>query len=214
MTTASTDEQGRLRSYAHEFAAEVTGNYIDGEWSPSASGHGIDVMDPSTSQSLGTVPASSAEDVDSAVSAAAAAQPRWASLTPAERTKLLLEVARVVEEHIDELTALECIDVGKPIAAVSDVELPDIVSSMRYFAGAARVLTAPAGHDYLQGISSTMRREPLGVVAAITPWNYPLLQAEAKIVPALATGNTVVIKPAETTPFSTARYAELASSMP
>jgi len=117
------------------------------------------------------------------------------------------------EAHAEELVALECVDAGKPVTAVRDDEFPGVLDAMRYFAGAGRTLSAPAGGDYLDGISSTMRREPLGVVVGITPWNYPLLQAVAKIFPALAVGNTVVIKPAETTPYSTARLVELAGEV-
>ena len=129
------------------------------------------------------------------------------------RSKALLDIAAAVEAHAEQMVALECVDAGKPVTAVRDDELPGVLDAMRYFAGAGRTLSAPAGGDYLEGITSTMRREPLGVVVGITPWNYPLLQAVAKIFPALAVGNTVVIKPAETTPYSTARLVEIAGEI-
>ena len=202
-----------LRGYTKQYAATVTGNFVDGSWVPSSGADTIAVADPSTGETIGRVPASTAADVDAAVRAAADAQPAWAALTPARRSTLLLQLADTADAHFEEFVALESVDAGKPSTYVRNDELPDIIGAIRYFAGAARVLSAPAGQDYLEGISSTLRREPMGVVAGITPWNYPLLQAIAKIVPALATGNTVVIKPAETTPYSTARLVELAGDV-
>ena len=206
-------EELDLRDYTKRYAATVRGNFVDGGWVSATGTDTIAVTDPSTGQTLGRVPASTAADVDAAVLAAADAQPAWAALTPARRSKLLLRLADTANAHFEEFVALESVDAGKPSTFVRNDELPDIIDAIRYFAGAARVLSAPAGQDYLEGISSTLRREPMGVVAGITPWNYPLLQAIAKIVPALATGNTVVIKPAETTPYSTARFVELAGEV-
>lgn len=201
------------RAYARNFAASVVGNWIDNHWAGTTSTDTIEVVDPSTGDRLGTVPASNPSDIDAAVRAATDAQPGWGATAPGARSKALLEIADLLDRHFEELVALEVVDVGKPITAVREDELPGVIDSVRYFAGAARALSAPAGLDYLDGVSSTMRREPVGVVAAITPWNYPILQAVAKIVPALATGNTVVIKPAETTPYSTARMVELAGQV-
>ncbi|GGF33880.1 aldehyde dehydrogenase family protein [Subtercola lobariae] len=195
------------RTVVRDFSKRVIGNFIDNRWAPSTSADQLVVVDPSTGLEIGRVPASSAVDVDVAVSAAAAAQPAWARLTPAARANYLLELATLVEQHIDELVVIEAIDAGKPITAAKE-EMHGVVDAMRFFAGSARSLPAPAGGDYLDGVTSVMRREPVGVVAGITPWNYPLLQAVAKLFPALATGNTVVIKPAETTPYSTAWLAE------
>ena len=203
----------QLRRYAKDYAHSVTGNWIDNAWVPSASSDTIEVVDPSNSDVLGQVPASSAADVDAAVRAATAAQPGWGATAPSARAKALLALADLADEHFEELVALETVDVGKPITAVRDDELPSVIDSIRYFAGAARALPSPAGQDYLEGVSSVMRREPVGVVAGITPWNYPILQAVAKIVPALAAGNAVVIKPAETTPYSTARLVQLAGQV-
>ncbi len=208
--TPTADEQ---RSYTVGFAAGITGNFINGSWTSAASADMIEVFDPSTGNRIGEVVASSEQDAALAVSAARAAQQGWARLPPSVRSKALLDVAVAVEAHAEQMVALECVDAGKPVTAVRDDELPGVLDAMRYFAGGGRTLSAPAGGDYLNGITSIMRREPLGVVVAITPWNYPLLQAVAKIFPALAVGNTVVIKPAETTPYSTARLVELAAEV-
>ncbi|PBC54751.1 aldehyde dehydrogenase family protein [Rhodococcus sp. ACPA1] len=197
------------RSVLHKLAGRVTGNFVNGRWTPSNSPETITVLDPSTGREIGTVPASSAADVDAAVAAARAAQPGWAALTPAARSKFLLDIATLTEELLEEISVIEAVDAGKPITAVRDEELPGVIDAMRFFAGAARTLPAPSSGDYLEGVSSIMRREPIGVAAGITPWNYPLLQAVAKVFPALATGNTYVLKPAETTPYSTAWLAEI-----
>jgi acyl-CoA reductase-like NAD-dependent aldehyde dehydrogenase len=201
------------RTYTAEFAARVTGNYVDGGWMTADSTETIEVFDPSTGKRIGEVVASSEKDVDVAVTAAHAARRVWAQTPPSARSKALLDLAALVEAHAEEMIALECVDAGKPVTAVRDDEFPGVLDAMRYFAGAGRTLSAQAGGDYLEGITSIMRREPLGVVVGITPWNYPLLQAVAKIFPALATGNTVVIKPAETTPYSTAYLVELAGAI-
>ena len=201
------------RKYARDFASSINGNFVAGHWVRSASAAVLDIFDPSTGERIGQVPDSNAADVDAAVVSARDAQPDWARVTPAARSRALLSLADLAEAHFEELAALEAVDAGKPITAVRDDELPGVIDSIRYFAGAARVLSAPAGLDYLEGVTSIMRREPVGVVAGITPWNYPILQAVAKIVPALATGNTVVIKPAESTPYSTARLVELAATV-
>lgn len=198
------------RRRAAQVIDRVTGNFIDGAWTPSAGGE-ISVFDPSTGDLLGVVPDSTNEEVDAAVRVAARAQAGWAARTPSDRSNALRLLADAVERHAEEFAILEAIDAGKPISVQVDEEIPGALDAMRLFAGAARTLPSPAGGDYLEGISSTMRREPLGVAAAITPWNYPLLQAVAKVFPAIATGNTVVLKPAEATPYSTARLAELAA---
>jgi len=212
MSTALNNPEAQ-RAFVRGFASGLVGNFINGEWQESAARGRLDVFDPSTGELLGHVPASSSEDVDRAVRSAHAAQPAWARTPPSERTRLLLKLADIVESRSDEFAALESVDAGKPISGVVADEMPGVIDSMRYFAGASRVLSAPAGGDYLPGVSSLMRREPVGVVGGITPWNYPVLQAVVKIIPALATGNTFVIKPAETTPYSTARLAELAATV-
>lgn len=212
MTAALTATE--QRAYVRQFADGITGsNYINGRWTPTTATESIEVFDPSTGDVLGAVAASTADDVHVAVAAARAAQQTWARTTPADRSQALQKVANAVEEHLEQMIAMEAVDGGKPVTAVRDDELPGSMDAMRYFASAGRTLTAQAGGDYLDGVTSIMRREPLGVVAAITPWNYPLLQAVAKIFPALAVGNTVVIKPAETTPYSTALLVQLAGEV-
>jgi betaine-aldehyde dehydrogenase len=201
------------RSLVLEYAKKVTGNFIGGQWVPSQSGSTIEILDPSTGRTLGEVPSSTADEVAAAVEVAAAAQPSWAAKTPSQRSKALLDLARLVEENFELFSVLEAVDAGKPISAVRDDEMHGTLDAMRFFAGACRTLPAPASGDYLEGVSSVMRREPLGVIAAITPWNYPLLQAVAKVYAALATGNSVVLKPAETTPYSTVLLAELAAQV-
>lgn len=203
----------KQRAYVHEFAAGISGNFIGGRWTPSSSTETIDVFDPSNGDRIGAVVASSADDVNAAVMSARLAQKAWAQTTPGERSQALFRVADAVEAHFEQMLAMEAVDTGKPVSAVRGDELPGCLDAMRYFAGAGRTLSAQAGGDYLSGITSVMRREPLGVVAAITPWNYPLLQAVAKIFPALAVGNTAVIKPAETTPYATALLVQLAGEM-
>ena len=201
------------RAYVRDFAAQISGNFIDGGWRPSSSADTIEVFDPSTGERLGNVASSSQKDADAAVASARGAQNAWAATTPAERSQALFKIADAMETHFEQMLSMEAVDAGKPVSAVRDDELPGCLDAMRFFAGAGRTLSAQAGGDYLSGITSVMRREPLGVVAAITPWNYPLLQAVAKIFPALAVGNTVVIKPAETTPYSTALLVQLAGAI-
>jgi betaine-aldehyde dehydrogenase len=187
-------------------------NLIDGAWVDGSGGEMIDVLNPATGETIATFAASTAEDVDRAVAAARTAQPQWAAKSARERSEILHGIAAEFADRLDEFTALEVIDAGKPFVAARDEELPDIADSMRYFAGAARLLGGQAAGEYVSGTTSFVRREPLGVVAGITPWNYPLWQAVWKIMPALAAGNTVVIKPAEMTPLSTAAFATLAQN--
>jgi betaine-aldehyde dehydrogenase len=187
-------------------------NLIDGVWVDGSGGETIEVLNPATAQTIATFIASTAQDVDRAVSAARTAQPDWAATSARVRSEILHAIAAEFTDRIDEFTALEVIDAGKPFAAARDEELPDIADSVHYFAGAARLLSGQAASEYVSGTTSFVRREPLGVVAGITPWNYPLWQAVWKIMPALAAGNTVVIKPAEMTPLSTAAFAALAQN--
>lgn len=201
------------RPYLSDFAARIEGkNFVGGEWINAGDGT-IDVLDPSRDEVIGRVARSTAEDVDRAVRAAREAQAEWGALTYASRSAILLELANVLEEHSEEISLIEAVDAGKPISAVRDGEVLEMVDAIRFYAGIARTLPAPAGGDFIDGISSTMRREPLGVAVGITPWNYPLMQAIKKILPAIATGNTFVVKPAETTPYSTARFVELAGAV-
>jgi betaine-aldehyde dehydrogenase len=193
--------------------SERVHNYIGGKPSDGSTDDVIDVINPATAEVIGTFAASSAADVDRAVSAARVAQPAWASTPPSERSAALHRLTSLVEDHLDELARLEAIDAGKPWTAVRTEELPGVASAMRHFAGAARMTTGQPGGDYFEGSTAFTRREPVGVVAGITPWNYPLWQAVWKLAPALATGNTVVIKPAENTPLSVTRLAELAADV-
>jgi len=186
-------------------------NFVGGEWlAPSAEGEDV-VLDPSTEGELARGPRSSPGDVDRAVAAARAALGPWSARPPGERALALLRLADTVEAHADELAAIESADAGKPLASVIEDELPAAADQLRFFAGAARCLEGKAAGEYLEGYTSFVRREAVGVVAQITPWNYPLMMAIWKIGPALATGNTIVLKPAETTPLSTLRLAELAA---
>lgn len=193
-------------------AESTLSNFIGGEWIPAAEGRTDEVIDPSTGAVIAQVASSTAVDVERAVAAAADAFEGWRAQTPGERGLVLLRLADRIEEHAEELQAIESQNVGKPISAVPD-ELPFIVDNFRFFAGAARALTTQAPGEYLAGYTSFLRREPLGVVASIAPWNYPLMMTAWKIGPALAAGNTVVLKPSELTPLTALRLAELASDL-
>jgi betaine-aldehyde dehydrogenase len=186
-------------------------NFIDGEFVDSAGGQTEPVINPATAETIGHVPLSSAEDVDRAARAARRAFDGWSSTTPAERALALIRLADAVEAHGEELSALEADNAGKPINAFREDELPFIVDNLRFFAAAARNLEGRSAGEYLSGYTSMIRREPIGVVGQITPWNYPLMMAVWKIGPALAAGNTVVLKPAETTPLTTLKLAEYAA---
>lgn len=188
-------------------------NYIGGSWAPGSSGTTIDVVDPATGQVISAFHDSTDEDVDRAVAAARSAAPAWAALTTGERATLLQQVGDLVAEHLDELRDLEIADTGKPVTAARDDEFPLIRESIRYYAAAARSLTSQSAGRYAPGVTTMFQREPVGVVGAITPWNYPLWMAVWKAVPALVTGNTVVIKPAENTPLTTTRFVELAAQV-
>jgi betaine-aldehyde dehydrogenase len=188
-------------------------NLIGGVWSPGSSDDVIDVFNPATGEVLTSFNSSTAEDVDRAVEAARAAAPSWAALTTGERARLVHQLANAFEVNIVELRDLEIADVGKPVTAATHDEFPLILDSIRYFAGAARSLTSQSAGEYLPDVTTMFRREPVGVVGAITPWNYPLWMAVWKVIPALVTGNAVVLKPAENTPLSTTRFVELAAEL-
>jgi len=188
-------------------------NLIRGEFADAADGGTTAVLNPATGEAIGEAPDSGPADVDRAVAAARDAFDGWARTTPADRALALLRLAGAIEEHGDELAELEADNAGKPLQAVKDDEIPAIVDNLRFFAGAARVMEGKAAGEYLEGYTSMVRREPVGVVGQIAPWNYPLMMAVWKIGPALATGNTVVLKPAPTTPVTTLRMAELASEL-
>jgi betaine-aldehyde dehydrogenase len=188
-------------------------NLIDGKTLPGSSDQTRQVLNPSTGEVIAEVTESTVDDADRAVAAARAAFPAWAARTPGARSELLHQLVQILEDNIDELARLETIDAGKPTTAARGVELPGIAGALRHFAGAARVLTGQAASEFVENNTTYTRREPLGVVLGITPWNFPLWQAVWKLGPALAAGNTVVIKPAELTPLATIRFAELAQEV-
>jgi betaine-aldehyde dehydrogenase len=188
-------------------------NFVGGEHVDATDGRRSDLVDPASGEVFATAPVSTAEDVDRAYRAAATAFESWGDTTPAERQRALLRLADLVEEHADELVALESRNTGKPIGLTASEELPPMVDQLRFFAGAARTLEGKAAGEYLAGHTSWIRREPIGVVGQVTPWNYPMMMAVWKIGPALAAGNTVVLKPSDTTPLTTLRLAELAAEV-
>ncbi|HYM45433.1 MAG TPA: gamma-aminobutyraldehyde dehydrogenase [Solirubrobacteraceae bacterium] len=193
-------------------ATETLKNFIDGEPVASA-GESEPILNPATGEELARASRSTAEDVDRAVGAARRAFPKWSAATPARRAQALLELADVVDAHAEEIARLEALNAGKPIEAVRNDELPVMADNLRFFAGAARCLEGRAAGEYMEGYTSFTRREAVGVVGQVTPWNYPLMMAIWKIGPALAAGNTVVLKPAETTPVTTVRLAELSAGI-
>ena len=194
-------------------SARAVRNLVGGEAVDAADGATIDLVDPSTGEVFGTSPRSGAVDVDAACAAAATAFESWRDTTPSERQRALLKLADLVEAHADELVALESENTGKPLGLTADEEVPPMVDQIRFFAGAARVLEGTSAGEYLAGHTSWIRREPIGVCAQVTPWNYPMMMAVWKIAPALAAGNTVVLKPSDTTPVTTVRLAELAAEV-
>jgi betaine-aldehyde dehydrogenase len=185
-------------------------NLIDGALVDAASGATYDVVNPATGQAYTTAPSSGAEDVDRAMRAADRAFDGWGDTTPKERQEALLRIAQAIEDRAEEFVQVESENTGKPIGITRDEEMPPSVDELRFFAGAARVLEGRSAGEYLADHTSWIRREPIGVVAQVTPWNYPLMMAIWKIAPALAAGNTIVLKPSDTTPASTVLLAEVA----
>jgi len=187
-------------------------NLVGGEWVDAAGGETMEVLNPATGETIAEVPRASAEDVDRAVQAAKKALPEWLETTPGERADLLLKLAAAIDEHADELAEIESRNVGKPLGAAKD-EMPVCSDNIRFFAGAARVLEGKSAGEYMRGYTSFLRREPIGIVGGIAPWNYPLMMAVWKLAPALAAGNVQVLKPSEQTPLSTLRFAQLAAEI-
>jgi betaine-aldehyde dehydrogenase len=192
-------------------ATNELSNFIDGEFVSATSGATESILDPSTGEEIARAPSSTSDDVDRAVAAATRAFESWGRTTPQERSLALLKLADAIEEHADELAMLESQNAGKPIEAVKADEIPAIVDPLRFFAGAARCMEGRAAGEYMPGYTSIIRREPMGVVGQIAPWNYPLMMAIWKIAPALAAGCTTVLKPSPTTPVTAVRLAELAA---
>jgi len=194
-------------------AARTLQNFVGGELVDAATDETFQVVNPATGEQLAEEPISSQQDVDRAVAAARTAFATFGETTPADRATMLLALADALDAHGDEIAQLEVANAGKPIEAFKADEIPAMSDCLRFFAGAARTMQGPTAGEYLEGYTSMIRREPIGVVGQITPWNYPLMMAIWKIGPALAGGNTIVIKPAETTPLTTLRFAELAADI-
>jgi betaine-aldehyde dehydrogenase len=186
-------------------------NFVGGTPGDAADGRTTDLVDPTTGRAYGTAPLSGPADVAAATRAAAAAFETWRDTTPAERQLALLRIADSIEARAEELIAAESRNTGKPLGLTASEEIPPMVDQIRFFAGAARVLEGRSAGEYLAGHTSFVRREPVGVCAQVTPWNYPMMMAVWKFAPAIAAGNTVVLKPSDTTPVTTALLAEIAA---
>jgi betaine-aldehyde dehydrogenase len=191
--------------------ARSISNFINGQSVPAADGQTLDVTNPATGEVYLTSPLSGPEDVDRAYQAAATAFETWRDTTPSERQQALLKFADAIESRAEEIIAVECENTGKPIALTRSEELPPMVDQLRFFAGAARVLEGRSAGEYMAGHTSYVRREPVGVCGQVAPWNYPMMMAVWKFAPALAAGNTVVLKPSDTTPASSVLLAEIAA---
>jgi betaine-aldehyde dehydrogenase len=187
-------------------------NFINGE-SVTPSGETTqDIVNPATGQVVAKAPVSDAQDVDAAYAAASTAFAEWGQTTPSERQKALLDFADALEARAQEFIDLEAENTGKPKALTTSEEIPPMLDQLRFFAGAARVLEGKSAGEYMKGHTSWIRREPIGVVGQVTPWNYPMMMAMWKIAPALAAGNTIVLKPSDTTPETTLLMAEIAAA--
>ena len=185
-------------------------NFVNGELVPARSGQATDVINPSTGEVYATAPLSGPEDVDAALQAANKAfDEAWRDTTPSERMGYLLRMADAIEQNAERLVEVEAENTGKPKALTMSEELPPMVDQIRFFAGAARVLEGRATGEYMKGFTSSVRREPVGVIGSVAPWNYPMMMAVWKFAPALAAGNTIVLKPSDTTPASSVHMAEL-----
>jgi betaine-aldehyde dehydrogenase len=184
-------------------------NYIDGAFADASDGRTLDVVDPTTGGVYATSPLSGAADVDAAMAAAAAAFPVWRDTTPSVRQRALLKIADAMEARADELVTAESRDTGKPLHLTRSEELAPAIDQVRFSAGAARMLEGRSAGEYMEGMTSIIRREPVGVCAQVAPWNYPMMMAVWKFAPALAAGNTVVLKPSDTTPASTVLIADI-----
>jgi aminobutyraldehyde dehydrogenase len=187
-------------------------NFVGGKWVEAVEGGTMEVLNPATGEVIAEVPACTAGDVDRAVEAAKQALPEWLDSTPGERAELLLKLSDVLDANAEELAEIESRNVGKPLPYARD-EMPVCSDNLRFFAGAARVLEGRSTGEYMRGYTSMLRREPIGVVGGIAPWNYPLMMAVWKLAPALAAGNVQVLKPSEQTPLSLLRFVELAQDV-
>jgi betaine-aldehyde dehydrogenase len=192
-------------------AVKAFRNFIDGAYVEAVDGRTSAVVDPARGEEYATAALSGPADVDAAMGAAARAFETWSQTTPSERALALIRIADAVEARADDLVALEVENTGKPIAAMRNDEIPPSADQIRFFAGAARHLEGKSAGEYMAGMTSFVRREPVGVCAQVAPWNYPLMMAVWKFAPAIAAGNTVVLKPSDTTPASTTLLAEIAA---
>ncbi|MGB4324795.1 MAG: gamma-aminobutyraldehyde dehydrogenase [Candidatus Nanopelagicales bacterium] len=184
-------------------------NFVGGEFVETREGKSSELVNPTTGEVFATAPVSGENDIDAAYQVAATAFDSWKNTTPAERQQALLKIAQTFEDHAEELVAVESENTGKPIQVTMDEEIPPMIDQIRFFAGAARVLEGRAAGEYMTGFTSMIRREPIGVIGQVTPWNYPMMMAVWKYIPAIAAGNTVVLKPSDTTPASTLKMAQL-----
>jgi betaine-aldehyde dehydrogenase len=192
-------------------ASRTLQNFVDGEYVDPAEGRTAPLINPSTGDEFARTPVSGEEDIDRACGAAARAFEKWKETTPSERSLALIRIADAIEGHADELVDLESENTGKPRQLTLDEEIPPMVDQIRFFAGAARCLEGKSSGEYMTGYTSMIRREPVGVCAQVTPWNYPMMMAVWKWAPAIAAGNTVVLKPSDTTPVTTVKMAEIMS---
>ena len=186
-------------------------NFIGGQWTDTSYDKRSELIDPSTGEVFATAPVSSETEVDAAVQSAAAASEKWRDATPSERSLALIRIADAIEARADEFVKAEAQNTGKPIGLTKSEEIPPMVDQIRFFAGAARMLQGLSAGEYMAGFTSMIRREPIGVCAAVTPWNYPMMMGVWKWAPALAAGNTMVLKPSDTTPVTSLLMAELMS---
>ena len=189
--------------------AEDLQNFIGGQWTDMSFDKRSELVNPSTGEVFATAPVSGETEVDAAVSSAADAFEGWRDSTPGERSLALLRIADAIESRAEEFVKAESQNTGKPLGLTESEEIPPMVDQIRFFAGAARMLEGRSAGEYMSGFTSFIRREPIGVCAAVTPWNYPMMMAVWKWAPALAAGNTMVLKPSDTTPYSTLLMAEL-----
>ena len=190
---------------------EKLANFINGKSVDSTSGETTSIINPSTGQAYATAPKSNGTDIDSAFKAASDAFPGWRDSTPSQRQLALIRIADAIESKQSELIEIESQNTGKPVSLVTSEEIPPMVDQIRFFAGAARNLEGKSAAEYMPGMTSFIRREPIGVIGQVTPWNYPMMMAVWKWAPAIAAGNTVVLKPSDTTPMSTVWMAKVMS---
>ena len=186
-------------------------NFIDGKHVDAASGDTLDIVNPATGKVYATSPNSKAADIDAAMQAAARGFETWKESTPSERSLALFRIADAIEARKDEFIAMEVENCGKPVAITTSEEIPPMVDQIRFFAGAARMLEGKSAGEYMKGFTSMIRREPVGVCAQVAPWNYPMMMAVWKFAPAIAAGNSIVLKPSDTTPATTVLLAEIAN---